>query len=895
MLRRIMVILFTAAIFLFCIASVAAWFFLSKWVPTTGKELLIQELERRSPVEASIGTVRYEWPRDVLLKNVRVIDKNTAEVFFEAPRLNIHVSWLALALRKQVIFRAKSMVEIPCRTQVQVSGRFNLQEAAFNVHGRTEIFSLDALAPWLRKKLPPALKGGHYRLAVNAEQTHAADLLIRAHLNADNAAWSQPPVKAAGNWDAEATLQPAREAAQPWKIEVLASVHEATVDGIALAHTGAISNIEATLKYHNGRLTIDELTAQALESAWNAEASLESGHYEFLLSARRASLEKLLAAAGEEAKQWKADGTTNLRASCRGNISFPSAPDCQIEAALHGASVSGNALSTPIENINSRLRYDLLEKTLAIDSLNAQTLNQPLAVEGIIYFAQPIRLSLQLQGSFPLEAAEGWLPKPSAITDLAGVARLNLQIGKTVAAPSLLGEIVFGEARFHSGGAAITGLQGRIRFQEHQTSLDGLDLEINRHPLKLNAQFQPAIASAQALIPENLQVAVKASTPEGRGSLNGRLTADAFFIDDGQLAMDQTRLRIAGAIARHARQPSRLRASGMIALEELPQLPFNSMHRLETWKARGLTDIDISLEGPLGNLALADIEGRLRTNNMLIHSIPFDEAVCAFQQHRQNMQVNVPYAVIAGGKFIGNLQIESRQSQRVFGLQADLSGMQLEQLKTLVPAWQKRSAKGIASAHAKASGIVAQRNSWAGEGWVHAEGEELGDIPLLDKLFRGFFRVLADLAGGLDTLRSAKINQASFTWRLAQERIYTNDFRLGALAGTGTVGVYAKGSAGLDQTLDFVVEPELSEEALLEAPGGSAIASAILKVANEINRVRRLFGSYRLTGTIKEPKYRFEPGAPQILKEVAPAPASLLEQSIRGILDKVSPQQPKEY
>ena len=97
------------------------------------------------------------------------------------------------------------------------------------------------------------------------------------------------------------------------------------------------------------------------------------------------------------------------------------------------------------------------------------------------------------------------------------------------------------------------------------------------------------------------------------------------------------------------------------------------------------------------------------------------------------------------------------------------------------------------------------------------------------------------------------------------------------MAGTEPVAIYAKGSVGFDQTLDFVIEPELSEGVVLQAPTTASLAGTVLKAAGQLERLRRLIGRHRLTGTLKEPVYRFEFGTQDVLKQLAPGPTDILQ------------------
>ena len=136
----------------------------------------------------------------------------------------------------------------------------------------------------------------------------------------------------------------------------------------------------------------------------------------------------------------------------------------------------------------------------------------------------------------------------------------------------------------------------------------------------------------------------------------------------------------------------------------------------------------------------------------------------------------------------------------------------------------------------------------------------------------------------VDMLRRADITQASLHWRLAKERFETDDLRLGGIAGTEPMAVYAKGSVGFDQTLDFVVDPELSESTLLQAPTTSSLAGVLLKAVGKLETLRRLVGRHRLTGTITHPNYRFQVGRQELLQEVDPAnPTGLLQDIMKSL------------
>jgi hypothetical protein len=269
---------------------------------------------------------------------------------------------------------------------------------------------------------------------------------------------------------------------------------------------------------------------------------------------------------------------------------------------------------------------------------------------------------------------------------------------------------------------------------------------------------------------------------------------------------------------------------------------------------------------------------------VLARNIPIDQVTVTLEQRDGVLRVQVPSSFVAQGKTWGELVIEHRPTTHTSDalLQVDVVGLQLATLAQAIPAWRSRSVTGSASTHALLSGTWQEPRTWRGEGWLNASGERLADLPLLDKVFRGLFGVLGDRLG-LESLRRAQITQASFRWRLAEERVHTDDLRLGGLAGTEPVAIYAKGSVGLDRTLDFVIEPELSEGVMVQAPTTSTLASTVLKAAGGLERLRRLIGRHRLTGTLDDPDYRFELTTQEIFKQLAPSPGGLFQQLLDAV------------
>ncbi len=175
-----------------------------------------------------------------------------------------------------------------------------------------------------------------------------------------------------------------------------------------------------------------------------------------------------------------------------------------------------------------------------------------------------------------------------------------------------------------------------------------------------------------------------------------------------------------------------------------------------------------------------------------------------------------------------------------------------------------------ASTHALLTGHWGASESLEGEGWLHATGEHLAELPLLDRVLQGIFGALADRLG-LSSMRKAQMTALSGQWQMAHARVMTDDLKLSGFSGTEPVAIYVRGSIGLDNTLDLTIEPELSEGIVLQAPQVSTVPSTFLKALGGLERLRRLVGRHHLGGTIEKPEYKFEFSLEQLFGRTLPA------------------------
>jgi len=866
MLKRVMLIGGSLVAAILLIAGSALWLFLSSWVPTHGKARLIHALEESGRLEVAIGAMRYQPFRGFVLEQVRIDDRSSQTTWVVAPLMTIRLNWMALAQR-QIVFRARSPLEIPCQTTLMLAGRYDLRWRTLRLHVRTTDVPLTTLSPVVRSRLPVALTDATLRVNLQLTRHPEEALRIVARIDADELAWVAPAYRAIVNLtvDGRATLP--SPLGHPLDMDAMITVHRGTIETVSALR---VISLQGRARLITDRLDIERLTGTALGSSWTLEGTLASfsrPSLESLLTSR-ADLASVLAAFPSLKDTWQPTGTADLRIGCHGALHPRMFLDCLAHAKVQGATLTVAKITSPITHIAGSLAYDGLTRRLSIEELHGRLLSESIAARGEVSLARPLTLSLDVAGALPLQTLTEWLP-PQTVEELRGLAQVDVHLEGLPAQLQPTGRIELrqGHLILPKFSTTIEDAHGVILATEERLELQAMSLQWNEQPVAVTAMMTPP-PGPDLRWRDLPRIAATVEMPEGTLMVTGRINPEQFLLDDGHLTLERSRVQIRGAVGRTAERLMALQFSGLMDMEELGSLSLAPLLALSTWKIRGVAEVEGQVRGRWGQWSQAALQARVHANHLSVRDLPVEDIVCQVEHAGKILRLHLPSALIAAGKSWGQLTIDRRLPQKEYILfEADTVGLELERLAQTIPAWKNRSMKGVASAHVLFSGTWRERATWHGDGWLNASGDHLGDVPLLDRFFQG--GVLVPLAEwlGLDVLRRAEITQASLHWRLAQEQITTQDLRLAGLVGTAAIVMYLKGAVGLDQRVDVVIEPELSEHIIRQSRVISG-ASSLLTASGLIERFMKLI-RYRVTGTLQEPVSRFEVTSPQeLLKQL---------------------------
>lgn len=866
-MRRLKVALIITAV-LVAAGTLGAWAFLASWVPTNGKALLIEGLERQWPaVQVSIGSVQHRPLQGFLLDEVNVTDRATRQPLVTMPRLKLRVAWLPL-LFQRVAFRADAPLERPCRTQLVASGQYALRTRQLRCRLMSTDTPLESLGAALRAYVPAQLASGTVRLNAMLNWQAGTPWQLRGQLAGTQLVWQEPPVRLGADVTLDGQLVAPHSPGSPPLLDLAITARRGTLEGVPKLPT--VTEVEGLARLTPQQLEIKWLRARAFDALWQLEGviePLEAPAMELLINSdlELANVRQAIGL-GED---WQLSGTGRLEAVCRGPLRPHVALDCLTRGEVRDASLA-SAAAAPLTDATGRFDYDLLARRIDLHELTVRLGGQPLAVHGSFAHTQPPRLDLAAAGAVDLQAASSWLPDSANRPLATGLIGVDLAIRGRWPNPALTGLVELRRVSVQVPGLAqpLENIQGTAEFAESRMELRDLTMRLAGKPLRL-------VGTAGQLDTVPVFDATLAF-PDGALRCLGQWRPQRVAIDRCDLTLPASRLQLSGEVSRDPLGPSQLAVRGTLELIDMARVPLADFKTLDPATIRGPLDVALRYQGRLNDWRSAAIRGEVAAERLLVREVPLDGVRMDIAQSNRTLTAAIPQARLAEGMFWSRLTLDHERVGTRFAWQLDLTNMQLARLAQAIPYWRNRAISGTASVGVSLTGMAAQRASWRGEGWLNAKGDRLGDMPLLDKLILGLFGALGDRLG-LEPLRKAEITDVSCRWQLAEERLSTQDLRLGGLAGTEPVALYARGSVGLDQTLDFVVEPELSEGTVLQSPTTSTLARTVLQAAKRFERLRRLVGRHRLTGTLKEPQYRFEFSVQEVFRQLAPSPVDLLE------------------
>lgn len=856
----------------------AASVWLTVWVPTNGKRWVEERLRRQLPVDVHIGSMRYSPWKGFLLEEVSAVDRTDPSItWFRASRLQAHVRLLALLIERQAVWRLEGPLSIPCKAHVDISGVFELRSRELDMKVATSAIALDRLAPFLARYLPPALKEGAVRPQLRVKWRPGTQPVIAGRVTGTRLLWEHEAIRFRGDVRLDGTVVPPMPGTEQdrWWMDLSAMIAHSQLEGLPGIEDAR--EVSGTIRVRNDQISIDTLRGGTLGSPWQVEGSIHHLAEPDLDLFIRTHVDVATAAARllATAPTWQPTGTLDVAMICRGPLARWPDLDILARATVQEASVRIPAREERIDHLTGAWQYDHLTRRLTIDSLAGRIRDASITLHGAAQLdAGIVDLAVDTAGDVPLDSLKRLLPPEAPVQVQDGVGSAHLDLRGPVSGLVWQGAATLNDATLVVRGipTPIERVRGTIRFSNEELSMRQVNFVVRNQPVVLTLMVTELATSPH--------LDGRAQVFGGSLVLSGTLLPGQLTLEAGEFSIGSSHLTVRGSLSRFPQEESQLTVTGTVAFDDLGRLPWVATTLVTGWELDGETSLRLQLRGSYEDWRSVSLSGVIQAETVSVRGIPVRSLNVELERGPQRLTVRLTNAKVADGRVTGEFIMEEQSEEPRSLLDVDLTMVELAQLAPAIPAWRTRRIEGAVSGHAGFLRLKKDRTRLQGQGWLHAKGARLGELPFLDRLFRGTFGALADRLG-LSMLRTAQLTELNGQWRIFNARVLTDDLQLKGVSDGEPITVLVQGSVGFDHTLDLVIEPDLSEQLILQAPGTSAVSRTMLNLMGGIERLRRLVGRHHIGGTIDKPEYKFEMGLDQLLNSLLPLPIDRVLDSAR--------------
>ena len=267
----------------------------------------------------------------------------------------------------------------------------------------------------------------------------------------------------------------------------------------------------------------------------------------------------------------------------------------------------------------------------------------------------------------------------------------------------------------------------------------------------------------------------------------------------------------------------------------------------EQIKLAGIMQAKVKVDGNINNIKSCIIQAGLSSPSLSAYGLKSKGFLLNYTQADGLAQVPFMQLSLYGGTIEANVKMNLNYKELPFWVKADIKNVKIEKLK-LDTAAKEKDISGTIQAQAKINGLVNNLSKLEGEGSILISEGKLWQL----NVFKGLGELLF------------KKNFANIVFRegycefvIQNKYIFTDNLTLKSnLANlTGPVKI------GFDGSINSSLEAQVQEEETSEKDIFKTIATAIIGEAGR-------FGVIKISGTLKNPMYKFEAKVVDLIKGI---------------------------
>lgn len=511
------------------------------------------------------------------------------------------------------------------------------------------------------------------------------------------------------------------------------------------------------------------------------------------------------------------------------------------DAQIDKTSVSGIDFFGAITEISGKIHFD--DKGLFSDKLKANAAGLALEVRArLSNFANPSvdidikDLSLNssreiLRNKFKIE-----LP-----ADIKGRAGLSVAIQQDVSGKMRLqGLIDLANAyvKLDKIDSSFEDITGRIEFTQEQLKWTGLSFRYMEKPFTstgiLTGFSSPkvnlAVSSAPLFFNSDFTVSGKRIEIT---KLTGRYFDSEFLLN--------------AIIDLSNPQTLQMQASGGLDLDLKDTGRFSNKLQglLEKVKPAGLMRVKFNMEGNVADYKSCKVDAELSSPSVSFYGLKGKDFLLVYKQAQGISEVPSMSMFLYGGTLSAAAALNLNSENLPYWLKLDIKDIKIEELKLDTPAKEKEisgSMQGIV----KLNGFSSDLSKLSGEGNLDITEGRLWQLDLLRGLGKLLFA--KDFA-------NVVFNEASCGFIVKDRLVFTDSLKLKS----SLVELDGSAKIGFDSSLDASIKVHVLDEM---AP----LTKTLKDVATAIIGQSGSFGVIKISGSLQQPKYKFQPAVVDIIK-----------------------------
>ncbi len=492
---------------------------------------------------------------------------------------------------------------------------------------------------------------------------------------------------------------------------------------------------------------------------------------------------------------------------------------------IYNTDISGIQLIDKIKNINCGITFNNSE--LRTENLSAQILNLPVIAKAVLTNFSDPEISISAGSSFDLATLQEILTDkfkfnfPGVIN---GQGDLSLLIGgklsevNNFAVQGNLG-ITGAGLKLDKLDQPFQGISGKIEF---------LKDKLHQHPF-IEISLSSSDISLASILSFNDSL-IKVSKCSGRYYLSEFSIAGDINIHDSA----KPEVDLAGEL--------------LIDLGGLDK-PFPKLKdQLAQIRPEGKIKTRFNLSGNVNTLANCDIEAKFSSDSISLYGLKGTGLVFNYSQKDGLAELSPMHLSLYGGSVDASFKTDLNSKNYPYSFGAKILDIKIEELK-LDTQVKSKDISGVIQGEVKLSGLLGSIEDSQGTGRVNISKGKLWDLDL----FKGMGKLLFS-----QDFANITFSEGRCDFAVRDKSVFTDNLVLNS----NMVNLSGPFKIGFDQSINAKLNVDILSDLVPLTGTFKDVTTAIVGESGK-------FAEIRISGTLKEPKYKFEAAVADIIQGLA--------------------------